>query len=60
MTGYRAMFVVPVLSVLQAVCLGGTQLPDGWTPKFYTGLEAVGSVTWEQDAFKGKGGARPA
>lgn len=51
------MFVVPVLAVLQAVCLGGTQLPDGWTPKFYTGLEAVGSVTWEQDAFKGKDGA---
>ena len=36
---------------------GDAGLPDGWVPKFYPGLEAVGSVTWTPDAFKGKGGA---
>jgi hypothetical protein len=36
---------------------GAAVLPDGWTPKFYPGLEAVGSVTWEPGAFKGAGGA---
>ena len=28
--------------------------PDGWVPKFYPGLEAVGSVTTVPNAFKGK------
>ena len=36
---------------------GAAVLPDGWRPKFYHGLEAVGSVTWEPGAFKGTGGA---
>ena len=36
---------------------GAATLPDGWTPKFYHGLEAAGSVTWAPGAFKGTGGA---
>ena len=51
------MFVVSACSAVMAVCLGTAKLPDGWTPKFYSGLEAVGSVTWEQNAFKSKNGA---
>ena len=27
---------------------------DGWVPKFYSGLEAVGSVEWIPGGFKGK------
>jgi hypothetical protein len=46
-----------ISSMAAAVCFGDTMLPDGWVPKFYHGLEAVGSVTWAPDAFKGKGGA---
>ena len=45
------------------VCVGEisanetTALPDGWTPKFYHGLEAVGSVECMPMGFKGKSAA---
>ena len=51
------MFIASVCTAVMAACLGTAKLPDGWTPKFYAGLEAVGSVTWKPDAFKGKDGA---
>jgi hypothetical protein len=51
------MFVASACAVVIAASLGTAKLPDGWIPKFYAGLEAVGSVTWEPDALKGKGGA---
>ena len=33
---------------------GGSAEHGGWAPKFYPGLEAVGSVEWVPKAFKGK------
>ena len=44
-------------ALMVAACFGEAGLPDGWVPKFYPGLEAVGSVTWAPGTFKGKGGA---
>lgn len=35
----------------------GTDLPDGWTPKFYYGMEAIGSVTWVPQARRADMGA---
>ncbi len=45
------------VAIMAVSSFGAAALPDGWTPKFYHGLEAVGSVTWEPGAFKGKDGA---
>ena len=49
--------ILVCFAFLAASCFGDAVLPDGWVPKFYHGMEAVGSVTWAPDAFKGKGGA---
>ena len=46
------MFIASVCTAVMVACLGTAKLPDEWTPKFYAGLEAVGSVTWKPDAFK--------
>ena len=51
----RVVFLAGVASA--SVCFGEAALPDGWTPKFYNGLEAVGSVAWAPRAFKGESGA---
>ena len=39
------------------MCVRGEELPDGWSPQFYPGLEAVGSVEWLPKAYKDKAGA---
>ena len=44
MTAFAAMFAASA----------GTELPGGWSPKFYHGLEAVGSVEAMPGGFKGK------
>ena len=49
--------VAAVQLMKNAESFGTAGLPDGWSSKFYHGLEAVGSVTWVPGAFKGKGGA---
>ena len=46
------------LALLTATCgAESTGLKDGWAPKFYYGLEAVGSVKWVPNAYKDKIGA---
>ena len=42
--------------VASEFALGG-ELKDGWMPKFFNGLEAVGSVEWKPKAYKDKVGA---
>ena len=37
-----------------ASAFAGPELPGGWAPKFYHGLEAVGSVETLPSGFKGK------
>ena len=44
------------VAVFAGVAFGGG-LQDGWMPKFYNGLEAVGSVEWVPKAYKDKIGA---
>lgn len=58
MNGKMAMLrpaFLACVAIMAVSGFGAAALPDGWTPKFYHGLEAVGSVTWEPDAFKGTG-----
>ena len=45
------------LFALSAVAETGDAAHDGWVPKFYSGLEAVGSVEWIPGGFKGKSDA---
>jgi hypothetical protein len=49
---YLILFVACTVLGLQS-CIAH----DGWAPKFYPGLEAVGSVEWIQGAFNGRGEA---
>ena len=46
-----------VVGVLMGTVVHSEELKDGWMPKFYNGLEAVGSVQWVPKAFKEKIGA---
>ena len=53
-----AWTVVTVIALAAAHAVSGADSAvtarDGWVPKFYPGLEAVGSVEWVPKAFKGK------
>ena len=49
--------VVALACALMAAGAAFGELKDGWTPKFYSGLEAVGSVEWAPKAYKDKVGA---
>ena len=53
-----AWTVVTVIALAAAHAVSGADSAvtarNGWAPKFYPGLEAVGSVEWVPKAFKGK------
>lgn len=51
----KTMALLATLAV-SGLSFGGG-LEEGWRPLFYPGLEAVGSVEWVPNAFKGKLGA---
>ena len=46
--------IVTVLLAAMTAAAAESDLPEGWSPKFYPGLEAVGSVETLPGGFKGK------
>ena len=55
------VFSAAVLAAMAAAAEAESELPGGWSPKFYDGLEAVGSVKLIPGGFKDKNfrGDRP-